>query len=76
MKIDLVRSFMQVEGNLKLDMTWMEKDGSVKFTGSRNYGPDDESRIRITMDKHQVEAIEECETVIGIYARYKDMGYF
>lgn len=76
MKINLVRSFMEVEGDLKLNMTWVEKDGSVKFTGSRNYGPAEESRIGITMDKHQVDAIEECESVMEIYACYKDMEYF
>lgn len=76
MKLGLVRSFMEVEGNLNLDMTWMGKDGSVKFSGHRLYGRCEDRSIKITMDKYQIEAIEECEGVQEIYRCYKEMEYF
>ncbi len=75
-KVNLVRSFMEVEGNLKLDMTWMEKDGSVKFTGRREYGENEDSRIEIIMDKYQKEAVENCKNVMEVYECYEQMRYF
>lgn len=68
-KIDLIRAFMQVDGQINLNGTCFNYDsqGGVEFTGSG---------LKIVMDKNQVELIKECNTVIEIYECYKEMGYF
>lgn len=75
-KLDLVRSIMQLEGNCKLDLTCHYKaDSSVKFSGYQVV--DGETKeIKIVMDKNQIEAINECESVSEIYECYKEMQYF
>lgn len=81
-KIDLVRAFMQVEGKSKLNCTTCKKDGGIEFTGSKiiydHVNPyfREYKSVKIVMDKNQVEAINECQTVTEIYECYKEMEYF
>lgn len=74
-KIDLVRAFMQFEGNLRLNMicTNYNLQGGVQFSGHNNKT---KKRIEIVISKEQLENIDECNTVEEIYKAYKEMQYF
>jgi hypothetical protein len=74
-KIDLVKAFMQVEGEVVITSTCNNYDlnGGVLFTGNKEYNNE---QIKITMDKNRVEAINDCNTVLEIYKCYKEMEYF
>lgn len=76
MKIDLVRAIMQLEGNVKIVGTCFnyDKNGGVEFSGYSKLP--DSKPLKITMDKHQVEAINQCSSVMEIYECYKEMEYF
>lgn len=77
-KIDLVRSIMQVEGDVHLIGTCYNynRDGGIEFTGYKNVCDDNNKSISIVMDKYQVMAINDCNTVMEIYECYKEMEYF
>jgi len=75
--INLVNAFMQVEGNIEFFATCTnyERKGGVKFSGCR-ITDGERKHIEVTMDKNQVELINECQTVLEIYKCYKEMEYF
>jgi len=70
-KVDLIRTFMQVEGEIKLNGTTYNKDGSVEFTGYEN-----NKVVKFAMDKSQVEILKNENDIIGIYEFYKEQEYF
>ncbi len=74
-KIDLISAFIQFEGDISISSICINYDlkGGVEFTGYRSK---DDKQIKITMDKSQVEAIEQCNTIKEIYDSYKEMEYF
>lgn len=74
-KLDLIRSFMQLEGNAKIISTCSNLDGSVDFTGYQEVNGGTKC-IKIVMGKDQKELINEFTSVIEIYNCYKEMGYF
>lgn len=76
-KIDLVRTFMQFEGNITLnDVCYnYDRNGGVQFHGHSEDGDKTKSEY-IAMDKNQVEAINDCNSINEIYNCYKEMEYF
>lgn len=75
--IDLVKAFIQVEGNLDINSvcTNYDHNGGIKFSG---YSKEDEEikQLEIVMNKNQVEAINSCSSVPEIYDCYKEMEFF
>lgn len=80
LKIDLVKSFMQFEGNLEIKGTCYnyDKKGGLCFSGISKTKKDEGiiRPVKITMDKYQIEEINDCTTVEEVYGCYKKMGYF
>lgn len=76
-KIDLVKAFMQLEGNINIGSTCYnyDRNGGIEFAGYIKIEGEAKSR-KIVMDKQQVEEINNCNTVMEIYNCYKEMGYF
>ena len=72
--LDLVRAFLQVERGVNLINTTHSLNGSVEFSGSKEFNGE-HKRVRFVMDKNQVELINECNGVIEIYECYKEMEY-
>lgn len=75
--IDLLSSFIEVEGQVKINGVCFNYDseGGVQFSGYRKVGRDYE-RAEIAMNKLQVEAINECIGIREIYECYKDIKPF
>ena len=73
-KIALVKAFMQVEGDLFINGTWSNHYNQhyVEFAGVKS----NKDPIKITMDIHQIEAIDQHKSVSEIYDCYKEMQYF
>ena len=76
-KIDLVRAFMQIEGNVEIKGICYNYnlEGGVSFLTYVEVNKKMQ-HIDIVMDKNQVELLGECNTVSEIYECYKEMGYF
>ncbi|MED4083906.1 hypothetical protein P4637_03390 [Halalkalibacterium halodurans] len=72
-KIDLVKAFIQFEGNISINGTCynFDKNGGIEFSGYTG-----SHTRKITMDKYQVEALDNCKTIKEIYECYKEMSYF
>lgn len=75
--IELVKAFMQVEGEIKINAitTNYNLKGGVNFTGYKEVNGESKP-IEIVMDKNQTELVNECKTVMEVYECYKEMGYF
>ena len=74
-KIDLVSAFMQVEGDISLLSIMYDKDGSVILSGFKEVNGEHE-KIKIILDKYQIEIINSANSVIEIYECYKEMQFF
>ena len=75
-KIDLIKAFMQFNGNLRLDHTTYNYngDGGVMFSG---HHMDDSNRpISVVMDMHQLHAVMDCRSITELHDCYNEMGYF
>lgn len=75
--INLVGSFMEVEGNLKIYGTCGNYDhkGGISFDAHLD-SAELYDNMKIVLDKNQVELVCECKTVIEIYECYKEMEFF
>lgn len=73
-KIDVIKSFMQFYGGFKINLTTYNynDDGGIRFTGTKENG----DSIYVVMDKYQVEAIQECETIEELHDVYIEMEFF
>ena len=76
-KIELIKAIMQIEGNLTISSTGYNYDnkGGVLFRAYKKVDSNFEN-ISIAMDKSQVEAVNDCNSVLEIYDCYKEMEYF
>ena len=72
-KIDLIKAFIQVEGEIKLNSTCYNYDSNdgIQFSGYKN-----DRLVNYTMDKTQIETLKDDEDIINIYESYKIMEYF
>lgn len=75
-RIDLIKAFIQFNGNVRLTHTTYNYDGEggVKFSGC--YMDGSTKPIHIVMDKYQVGAVMDCETITELHNCYDEMGYF
>lgn len=76
-KVELIRAFMQIEGDLNITGTCFNYDrkGGVEFSGYIKVGGEP-YRITLIMGKRELELINDCNTVQEIYDCYKEMAYF
>ena len=79
-KIDLIRTFLQVEGNMKIDLITHNYDynDGILFTGHAevNEAFKKFDTVNIAISKHQIDALSDCNTIDEIYNCYKEMEYF
>ena len=68
--LDLIRSFIEVEGNLTIIGTLTSEKG-VTFSGYK-----EKANVKFVLDKYEAELISECTTIEDIYEAYKEIGYF
>jgi len=75
--INLVKSFMEVEGRLTTLGTCgnYDLDGGIEFTAHLD-ASEEFMNISIVLDKYQVELINDCKSVKEIYDCYKEMAFF
>lgn len=74
-KLDLVRCFMEIEGDLRLVSTIYKKDGGVEYSGYKNFDRENK-HIKITIDKSVVKVIDGCKSIPEIYDNYIELEFF
>lgn len=72
-KIDLIKSFIQLESGIDLNHTTFnyDKNGGIEFSGY-----DDNGLVKFTLDKYQIETFNECQTIEEALEFYRDLEYF
>jgi hypothetical protein len=75
-KIDFIKALMQFNGNICITHTThnYDRNRGIEFSGYSMDGSN--SPIRVTMDKNQVEAVMDCETIGELHECYIEMEYF
>jgi hypothetical protein len=63
-QVDLIKAFLQMEGNHNIGMTCERLDGSIEFSN------------KFVLDKENVDLVNECKTIKEVYAAYREMEFF
>lgn len=74
-KLDIIRCFMELEGDLTLNGTLYKKDGGVEYSGYKNFECENKN-ITIAIDSYTVRVINDCDTVKEIYELYLELEFF